>query len=54
MSLHPQPSTPPVPDDTARVARAAFRRGSSCLLLRDQLGTVFDDTGFADLYSKPD
>ena len=50
MSLHPQQSIPPVPDDTARIARAAFRRGNPCLLLRDQLGTVFDDAGFADLY----
>ncbi len=52
MSLHPQPSIPPVPDDTARIARAAFRRGNLCLLLRDQLGAVFDDAGFADLYPK--
>ena len=52
MSLRPQPSIPPVPDDTTRVARAASRRGSPCLLLRDQLGAVFDDAGFADLYPK--
>ena len=52
MSLHPQQSILPVPDDTARVARAAFRRGNPCLLLRDQLGAVFDDAGFADLYPK--
>ncbi len=52
MSLRSQPSIPPVPDDTARIARAAFRRGNPCLLLRDQLGTVFDDVGFADLYRK--
>lgn len=52
MSLHPHPSIPPVPDDTARVARAAFRRGNPCLVLRDQLGAVFDDAGFADLYPK--
>ncbi len=52
MSLHPQQSILPVPDDTARVARAAFRRGNLCLLLRDQLGVVFDDAGFADLYPK--
>jgi len=50
MSLRPQQSIPPVPDDTARVARAAFRRGNPYVLLRDQLGTVFDDTSFADLY----
>jgi transposase len=50
MSLRlPQP-VPPVPDDTARIARAAFPRGNPYLLLRDRLGPVFDDTGFADLY----
>ncbi|MGI4797250.1 MAG: IS1182 family transposase, partial [Janthinobacterium lividum] len=52
MSLHPQQSILPVPDDTARIARAAFRRGNPCLLLRDQLGTVFNDADFADLYPK--
>src|ERR671938_586072 len=50
MSLRPQPPLPPVPDDTARIARAAFRRGNPYLLLRDRLGTVVDDAGFADLY----
>ena len=50
MSLRPQQSIPPVPDDTARVARAAFRRGNPYVLLRDQLGVMFDDAGFADLY----
>ena len=52
MSLRPQQPIPPVPDDTARVARAAFRRGNPCLLLRDRLGVMFDDAGFADLYPK--
>src|SRR5919199_1876910 len=50
MSLRPQPPLPSVPDATARVARAAFRRGNPYLLLRDRLGAVFDDVGFADLY----
>jgi transposase len=50
MSLRPQPSLPPVPDDTARIARAAFRRGNPYVLLRDRLGAVFADTNFADLY----
>ena len=50
MSLRPQPPLPPVPDDTARIARAAFRRGNPYLLLRDRLGAVFADAGFADLY----
>jgi len=52
VSLRSQPDVPPVPDDTARVARAAFRRGNPYLLLRDRLGAVFDDAGFADLYPK--
>ncbi len=52
MSLRlPQP-VPPVPDDTARIARAAFPRGNPYLLLRDRRGPVFDDTGFADLYPR--
>jgi len=52
MSLRPQQPIPPVPDDTARVAGAAFRRGNPCLLLRDRLGVMFDDAGFGDLYPK--
>ena len=52
MSLRlPQP-VPPVPDDTARIARAAFSRGNPYLLLRDRLGPVFDDAAFADLYPR--
>src|SRR3954453_8833471 len=43
---------PPVPDDTARIAQAAFRRGNLYVLLRDRLGTVFADADFADLYPK--
>ncbi len=51
MSLRPQP-LPPVPETTARVARAAFRRGNPYLLLRDRLGPVFEDADFADLYPR--
>src|SRR3954470_18148445 len=52
MSLRlPQP-VPLVPDDTARIAHAAFPRGNPYLLLRDRLGPVFDDAGFADLYPR--
>jgi transposase len=50
MSLRPQQPLPPVPDDTARIARAAFRRGNPYVLLRDRLGAMFDDVGFGDLY----
>ncbi len=51
MSLSSQP-LPSVPDDTARIARAAFRRGNSYVLLRDRLGAVFADADFADLYPR--
>ena len=52
MSLHPQPSILSVPEDTARVAQAAFRRGNPYLLLRDRLGVMFEDADFADLYPR--
>ena len=51
MSLRPEP-LPLVPEGTARVARAAFRRGTPYVLLRDQLGAVFEDADFADLYPR--
>src|ERR671929_2276309 len=50
MSLHPQHPIPPVPKQTARIAQAAFPKGSPYLTLRDQLGTVFAGRDFADLY----
>jgi transposase len=43
---------PPVPEDTARVARAAFPQSNPYLKLRDELGTVFHDTDFAELYPR--
>jgi transposase len=49
MSLHSQPIGP-VPEDTARVARAAFPRGNPYLRLRDELGTLFSDEDFAALF----
>ena len=52
MTLRPQRPIPPVPDDTARVARAAFRTRNSYLILHDRLGTLFTDADFADLYPK--
>src|ERR671937_1547348 len=41
----------PVPEETARVARAAFPKGNPYLTLRDALGTIFQDDDFIDLYS---
>jgi transposase len=51
MSLEPTPIEP-VPEMTARVAKAAFRKGNPLLKLRDELGGVFADTDFADLFPK--
>ena len=51
MSLQPQGAYL-VPDETARVARAAFPRGNNpAMLMRDHLGMIFDDQQFADLFS---
>ncbi|MFL7904300.1 hypothetical protein ACJ41P_24430 [Azospirillum argentinense] len=49
MSLKLQ-SIPPVPDQTADVARAAFSKGTAVLRLRDELGTIYQDDLFAALY----
>jgi transposase len=49
MSLHPLPVAP-VPEETARVARAAFRRGNPYLTLRDEFGTLFSDEQFTALF----
>ena len=51
MSLKPS-SIQPVPDETVRVARAAFPKGNAYLTLRDQLGTIFTDEDFATLFPK--
>ena len=51
MSLKPQ-TIPPVPDQNATVARAAFPKGTVVLRLRDELGTIYQDDLFAALYPK--
>jgi len=47
--LRPQPIGP-IPEDTVRVAHAAFRTGHPYLRLADELGTLFDDDAFAALF----
>src|SRR3954462_15713455 len=49
MSMHPSPIEP-VPDETARVARAAFRKGNLLMRIRDEIGILYDDQMFASLY----
>lgn len=42
MSMQPQP-IPPVPEDTAAVARATFPKGNLYLQLHDTLGSIYQD-----------
>jgi transposase len=49
MSLKPQ-AIGPVPEETARIARAAYPKGNIYLQLRDTLGTIYEDEQFADLF----
>src|SRR5262247_4518811 len=48
MSLHPH-IIELVPDETARIARAAFPKGHPYLTFREALGTIFQDEDFASL-----
>jgi hypothetical protein len=49
MSLQPTPIEP-IPEETARVAQAAFASGNPYLTLRDQLGTIYQDDDFTALF----
>ena len=51
MSIHPQPLAP-IPKETALVAHVALSHGNTYVIMRDQLGTFYDDHIFADLFSK--
>lgn len=50
MSMQPQPISP-VPEETARVAKAAFPKGSTYMQMRDVLGAVYEDTDFSGLFA---
>ena len=50
MSLHPQ-ALCPVPEETARVARAAYPKGNIYLRIRDELGTIYKDESFTQLFA---
>ena len=49
MSLHPQ-ATYPVPEDTQRVARAAFPHGNVYIQVADHLGNIYNDAQFTALF----
>jgi transposase len=49
MSLNIQP-IPEVPEETAKIAKAAFPKGNLYMKMRDELGTIYKDEMFLDLY----
>ena len=49
MSLQPRPDCA-IPDETQRVAHAAFPKGTLCLRIADELGSLYRDDQFADLF----
>ena len=51
MSLKPEPIGP-IPEETARLAKAVFPEGSTFIKMRDELGTLFQDEMFAALFPK--
>ena len=51
MSLKPHPIDP-VPEETARIARAAYPKGNIYLQLRDEFGTIYEDEHFVNLYPR--
>ena len=51
MSLHPQ-STWNIPEETARVARAAFPNGNTSMVMSDEMGTLYSDEMFRSLFPR--
>ncbi len=49
MTLHPQHAFS-IPEETARVARAAYPKGNLYMKMRDALGTMYQDQSFAHLF----
>ena len=41
----------PLPQETARIARAAYPKGNVYMHMRDELGTIYQDMAFAHLFS---
>ena len=50
MSLDAEP-VGPIPEETSRVARAAFPKGNVYIQMRDVLGVIYDDASFRPLFA---
>jgi len=49
MSMHPQP-IPTIPEETIRIAHAVLPKGNVWMQMRDELGTLYEDQDFQDLF----
>jgi transposase len=49
MSMHPQP-IPAIPEETVRIAHAVLPLGNVWMKMRDELGTLYEDQDFQDLF----
>ena len=49
MSMKPSPIDP-IPEETVRVALAAFPNGNIYMRMRDEFGTIYNDEQFAMLF----
>ena len=49
MALQPQ-TIPPLPEETARVARVLFPEGNRYMRLREEVGSISTDEQFAAFY----
>ena len=49
MTVHPHTNFA-IPEETIRVARAAYPRGNVLMKIQDVLGTIFQDQSFASLF----
>lgn len=50
MSLHPLPDLS-IPEETKRIAQAAFPKGNTYMRMRDELGPIYTDEQFAEIFS---
>jgi transposase len=51
MSLKPEPLCP-IPQQTARIAKAAFPKGKTFMTMRDELGVIYQNEMFAHLFPR--
>ena len=51
MSMHPHP-IPAIPEETARIAHAVLPKGNVWMRMREELGKLYEDEDFADLFPR--